>query len=54
MKKNKYTSYVLVTVAYVILTMFVVGDEPINVAGRFLIVYIWIIFMLITYVVAAW
>lgn len=46
--KNSRQTYILVTVLYALLTMFVLGDTETNAGGRFLIVLLWIIIMGIT------
>ncbi len=44
-QNNKYAPYILSTIGYIIAVMFVLGDEETTVADRFLIIYIWIIWM---------
>lgn len=46
--KKKRQAYIFVTVLYALLVMFVLGDTETNVGGRFLIVYLWVLFMLLT------
>lgn len=48
-EKNKYTSYILVTVAYILAVLFVLGGEPTNSGSRFLIVILWLSSMLIAF-----
>lgn len=47
-QKKKRQAYIFVTVLYALLVMFVLGDTETNVGGRFLIVYLWVLFMLLT------
>lgn len=47
-RKNKNQVYLLVTIAYTILCMFVIGSEGTSSGDRFLIVFLWVIIMLIT------
>lgn len=46
--KKKRQAYIFVTVLYALLAMFVLGDIETNVGDRFLIVYLWVLFMLLT------
>ena len=46
--KKKRQVYVLVTVLYALLTMFVLGDTETDAGGRFLIVFLWAIVMVLT------
>lgn len=47
-RKNKNQVYLLVTIAYAILCMFVIGSEETNPPLRFLIVCLWSLVMIIT------
>jgi hypothetical protein len=47
-QNNKYTPFILSTIGYIIIVMFVLGGEETNIAGRFFIIYLWIIWMGIT------
>jgi hypothetical protein len=44
-QNNKYTPFILSTIGYIIIVMFVLGGEETNIAGRFFIIYLWIILM---------
>lgn len=44
-QNNKYASYILSTIGYIIVVMFVLGDKETTVADRFIIIYFWIICM---------
>lgn len=46
--KNKFTPYILVTIAYILAVMFVLQGEPTNVGDRVMIVFIWLILMGVT------
>jgi hypothetical protein len=46
--KKKRQVYILVTVLYVLLTMFVLGDTETDAGSRFLIVFLWAIVMGLT------
>jgi hypothetical protein len=46
--KKKRQVYILVTVLYVLLTMFVLGDTETDAGSRFLIVFLWTIVMGLT------
>ena len=46
--KNKFTPYILVTIAYILAVMFVLQGEPTNVGSRGMIVFIWVISMGVT------
>ena len=46
---KRYTSYALiVTIIYIILVLFVIGDDPIDMSSRFLIAFLWVLSMYAT------
>lgn len=49
-EKNKYTIYILVTIAYVLATMFVLQEEATTSKDRFLIIWLWLASMFVTWV----
>lgn len=49
-QKNKYTIYILVTIAYVLATMFVLQEETTTSHVRFLIIFLWLASMFVTWV----
>lgn len=46
--KNKKQTYILVTILYALLTMFVVGESETSLGGRFVIVFLWLTIMALT------
>jgi hypothetical protein len=44
-QNNKYTPYILSTIGYITAVMFILSGKETTVADRFLIIYIWIIWM---------
>lgn len=46
--KNKRQAYIIVTVLYALLTMFVLGETDTNAGSRFFIVFLWAIVMGLT------
>ena len=46
--KNKRQAYIIITVLYALLTMFVLGETDTNAGIRFLIVFLWAIVMGLT------
>jgi hypothetical protein len=49
-QKNKYSIYILVTIAYVLATMFVLQEETTTSKDRFLIIWLWLASMFVTYI----
>jgi hypothetical protein len=47
-QNNKYAPYILSTIGYIIIVMFVLGGKETNIADRSFIIYLWIIWMGIT------
>jgi hypothetical protein len=47
-QKNKYYIYILVTIAYVLATMFVLQEETTTSHTRFLIIWLWLTSMSVT------
>jgi hypothetical protein len=47
-QNNKYTPFILSTIGYIIIVMFVLGGKETTVADRSFIIYLWIICMGIT------
>jgi hypothetical protein len=52
-QNNKYTPYILSTIGYIIIVMFVLSGEETTVADRFLIIYFWIIWMSFTALISS-
>jgi hypothetical protein len=44
-QNNKYAPYILSTVGYIIVVMFVLGDKETTVADRFFIIWVWMLWM---------
>ena len=44
-QNNKYTPFILSTIGYITIVMFILDGEEINIAGKFFIIYLWIILM---------
>ena len=49
-QKNKYTTYILVTIAYVLAAMFVLQEETTTLKDRFLIIWLWLVSMFVTWI----
>jgi hypothetical protein len=49
-QKNKYYIYILVTIAYVLATMFVLQEETTTSHNRFLIIWLWLSSMFVTWI----
>lgn len=48
---NKYATYILSTIGYIIIVLFVLGGNETTISDRFLIIYIWLIWMGITSII---
>jgi hypothetical protein len=44
-QNNKYAPFILSTIGYIIIVMFVLNGEETNILSRFFIIYLWIILM---------
>jgi hypothetical protein len=50
-QNNKYAPYILSTIGYIFIVMFVLGDKETTVSDRSFIVYFWMIWMGITIII---